>query len=177
MIGTWNARTLLQTGNFENVIIEMKRLKIDILGICDIRLNGQDDFVSGDYSVIYSGGDNGKNEVGIILNTKWAQRVRSHIAHNDRLIMVKLKSVPTDIAIIQVLVYLSTTQANDDGVEEIYEKLEELIKLTNGKENLSMSRVWNYLDAQIIDGITHLIIEGLIEETRSRGRPRMKYIS
>lgn len=37
MIGTWNVRTLLKTGKLENLKIEMKRLKIDILGISEMR--------------------------------------------------------------------------------------------------------------------------------------------
>jgi len=134
MIGTWNVRTLLQTGKLENLKIELKRLKIDILGISEMRWNGQGDFISRDYKVIYSGGYNGRNRVGIILNKKWAQCVKNHIAYDDRLIMIKLKSVPNDITIIQA--YMPTTQVNDEEVEEIYEKIEELISLTKSKENL-----------------------------------------
>lgn len=90
MIETWNVRTLLQTGKLENLKIEMKLFKIDILRISEMRWNGQGDFISGDYRVIYSGGDNGRNGVGIILNKKWAQCVRSYITYDDRLIMIKL---------------------------------------------------------------------------------------
>jgi hypothetical protein len=92
MIGTWNVRTLLQTGKLENLKIEMKRLKIDILGISEMRWNGQGDFISGDYRVIYSGGDNGNNGVGIILNKKWTQCVKSYIAYDDKLIIVTFDS-------------------------------------------------------------------------------------
>lgn len=77
-------------------MIEMKRLKIDILGTCEMRQTKQ--FTSGDYRAIYSGGYNRRNKVGIILNTKWTHCDRSHITDNDRLITVKLKSIPTDIA-------------------------------------------------------------------------------
>lgn len=44
--------------------------------------------------------------------------------------MIKLKSFPNNIDIIQV--YMPTTQASDNEVEEIYEKIKELINLTNG---------------------------------------------
>jgi len=36
-IGTWNVRTLLQIGKLENLKVEIKRLKIDILGISEMR--------------------------------------------------------------------------------------------------------------------------------------------
>lgn len=127
----------------------MKRLKIDILGIIEMRWNGQGDYISEDYRVIYSGGDNGRNGVGIILNKKWAQCLRSYITYNDRLIMIKLKYVPNDIAIIQA--YMPTTQANDEE-EEIYEKIEELISLTNSKENLIIMGDWNAMVGENTDG-------------------------
>ncbi|VVC38692.1 Endonuclease/exonuclease/phosphatase,Reverse transcriptase domain [Cinara cedri] len=133
MIGTRIVRTLLQTGKLDNFKIEMERLKIDILGISEMRWNGQGNFISGDYSVIYSGGDNGRNGVSVILNKKWAQYMRSHISYDDRLILIKLKSVLNDITIIQS--FMPITQANDEEVEEIYKKIEELINLTNSKEN------------------------------------------
>ena len=36
-IGTWNVRTLNQDGKLENVIMKMKRLKLDILGLSEVR--------------------------------------------------------------------------------------------------------------------------------------------
>lgn len=141
-------RTLMQTGKLENLKIAMKRLKIDILRISEMRWNliVIGDLISGDYRVIYSGGDNGRNRVGIILNKNWAQCVSSHIAYdNDILILIKLKSVANDIAIIQA--YIPTSQATDEEVEEIYNKLE-LINLTNGKENLIIMGDWNAIEGK-----------------------------
>ncbi|XP_008178606.1 uncharacterized protein LOC103307918 [Acyrthosiphon pisum] len=64
--------------------------------------------------------------------------------------MIKLKSVPNDIAIIQA--YMPTTQANDEEIEEIYEKIEELISLTNSKENLIIMGDWNAIVGESTDG-------------------------
>ncbi|KAL4148630.1 hypothetical protein QTP88_002810 [Uroleucon formosanum] len=55
--------------------------------------------------------------------------------------MIKLKSVPNDIIIIQV--YMPTTQVNDEEVEVIYEKIKEFISLTNSNENLIIMGDWN----------------------------------
>lgn len=75
------------------------------LGICEMRWN-ECDFISGDYlviyRVIYSGWDNGLNRVDITVNKIWDQYLRSYLIYNDRMIMVKLKSVPNDIVIIQI---------------------------------------------------------------------------
>jgi len=150
MIGTWNVRTLLQTRKLENLKIEMKHLKIDILGISEMRWNGQKDLTSDDYRVINSGVDIGKNGVGIILNTKWANCVKSYIAYNDRLKIIKLKAVPHDITILQE--YMPTIQAREDEVEEIYENLKELIYHTNDMENLIIMGDWNPIVGEHADG-------------------------
>lgn len=45
-IGTWNARTMLQTGKLENVKIEMDKQNIEILGLSETRWGGNGDFRS-----------------------------------------------------------------------------------------------------------------------------------
>lgn len=37
-VATWNVRTLYQAGKLGNAVREMKRLKIDVLGMSEIRL-------------------------------------------------------------------------------------------------------------------------------------------
>ena len=39
-IGTWNVRTLYRAGLLENVVYEMNRAKLDILGLCQTRRTG-----------------------------------------------------------------------------------------------------------------------------------------
>ena len=34
-IGTWNVRTLAQKGKFDNLLLEMKSMNIDILGLAE----------------------------------------------------------------------------------------------------------------------------------------------
>ncbi|XP_025412229.1 uncharacterized protein LOC112684781 [Sipha flava] len=59
-VGTWNVRTLLQTGKLENLKVEMKRLKIDILGVSEMRWLKSGDFWLGEYRIIYSGTEDGR---------------------------------------------------------------------------------------------------------------------
>ena len=37
---TWNVRTLFQNGKFDNVKQEMTRMRINILGMCEVRWTG-----------------------------------------------------------------------------------------------------------------------------------------
>ncbi|KAF0730470.1 craniofacial development protein 2-like [Aphis craccivora] len=51
-LATWNVRTLLQCGKLENLKIEMDKMKIDILGISEMRWPKSGDFWSGDHRII-----------------------------------------------------------------------------------------------------------------------------
>ena len=53
-IGTWNVRTLYQPGKLSNVILEMKRLRINILGVCETRWKGSGKFREGKHTIMYS---------------------------------------------------------------------------------------------------------------------------
>ena len=43
-IGTWNVRSLQQLGKLKNVLMEINRMNIDIMGIAETFYDGADDF-------------------------------------------------------------------------------------------------------------------------------------
>ena len=45
-IGTWNVRSMLAKGKLENVKREMERMKINILGLSEVRWKETGDFMS-----------------------------------------------------------------------------------------------------------------------------------
>ena len=59
-VGTWNVRTMNEKGKLENIKQEMKTLKINVLGLSEVRWKGVGDFVSDDFRIIYSGGKEGR---------------------------------------------------------------------------------------------------------------------
>ena len=67
-IGTWNVRTLLQKGKLDNVDQEMDRMKLNILGLAEVRWKGAGSIKVGSKTLIYSGGDNHERGVGILLH-------------------------------------------------------------------------------------------------------------
>ena len=67
-IASWNVRTLLVKGKLENVKHEIKRLKLNILGMSEVRWTGAGEFDSDGYRVIYSGRDKHERGVSIILD-------------------------------------------------------------------------------------------------------------
>src|ERR1700733_4627280 len=58
-IGTWNVRTLRRPGKLAGVIGEMRKAKLNILGLSEVRWKETGDFISDGFRVIYSGGDSG----------------------------------------------------------------------------------------------------------------------
>ena len=48
----------------------MERTILDILGLCEVRWKGTGDFVSGKCCIIYSGGNERQQGVGIVLGPR-----------------------------------------------------------------------------------------------------------
>ena len=117
-IGTWNVRTLYEKEKFENVQLEMKRLDIDILGLCEVRLTGVGKISTNDYTFIYSCGSEHKNGVGIMMKNYIDKSVSGFWSVSDRVMIVRINGKPFDISIIQV--YAPTLACSDEMIDEFY---------------------------------------------------------
>jgi len=74
-IGTWNVRTMLRAGKLEEVKNIMIEKNIDILGLCETRWQGSNDFNSDEFRIITSGGDvQGQRGVALVMKKKWAKK-------------------------------------------------------------------------------------------------------
>lgn len=132
-IATWNVRTLLQKGKLANVIQEMKRMNIDILGISEMRWNESGRLRTTDnYTVIFSGNNNHSNGVGFILAPNVASKISGYWAVSDRVILVKLKNTKINTSIIQA--YAPTSEASDEKLAEFYQDLEKAKKICKFNE-------------------------------------------
>uniref|UniRef100_A0A8D9ASD9 Craniofacial development protein 2 n=1 Tax=Cacopsylla melanoneura TaxID=428564 RepID=A0A8D9ASD9_9HEMI len=127
-IGTWNVRTLNQDGKTHNAIQEMTRMKIDILGISEMRWLGSGSCVMDDHTVLYSGTSSGIHEygVGMILTKEMAKYISNVVPVSERVMLVQLRATPVDINIIQV--YAPTTDRSDEELEEFYNSVNEVMK-------------------------------------------------
>lgn len=81
-------RSLKQHGKLHNVIKEMRRLDIGVLGISDTKWPGKDRYTTTEGEVLYySGKDNASTEpygVAVLLSKETAKSVRSFIPHSNR---------------------------------------------------------------------------------------------
>ncbi|XP_068081777.1 craniofacial development protein 2-like [Anabrus simplex] len=124
----------------------MDRLKLDIVGISEVRWQEEQDFWSGDYRIINTKSNRGNAGVGLIMNKKIGQRVSYYDQHSERIIVVKIDTKPMPTTIVQV--YVPTSSADDEEIQRMYEEIEELMQYVKGDENLIVMGDWNAVVGQ-----------------------------
>ena len=124
-IGTWNVRTLYGTGRLAQVVAEMKRCQLGILGISEMRWKDSGSMVSDGVSVFYSGGNKHEKGVGILLSQEVSKAMISWEPISDRIITTRLQAQHTKVTIIQG--YAPTNAAIDQDKNEFYEQLQDIL--------------------------------------------------
>ena len=61
--------------------------------------------------------------------------------HSDRLIKIEIQAKPRNLIIVQV--YMPTSESEDDEIENIYEKIENIIKSKKSNKHLIVIGDWN----------------------------------
>ena len=97
-------------------------MRINILGMCEVRWTGAGLITSDEYTVIYSGGHTHERGVGILLDEQRSKCLIGYWTISDRIMLVKLKGKPFDISIIQV--YAPTADKSEEEHEQFYNDLE-----------------------------------------------------
>ncbi|KAL8605837.1 hypothetical protein ACOMHN_051446 [Nucella lapillus] len=128
-IGTWNIRTLYETGKSAQVSREMHRYNLKILGLCETRWNGtgQTRLTSGD-TIIYSGQEEGQPHtygVALLMTPETTRALLSWEPVSPRLLTARYNSKSRKVTIIQC--YAPTNVANADDKEEFYDHLQATI--------------------------------------------------
>ena len=102
-IATWKVITMHQAAKLQNVKEEAIRLKVEILGLPEVRWLGSGKLGSEDHTLIYTGHKKEhKHGVGLLLSNVVARSVIGFHGISDRIIIVKLFSEPFNLSIIQV---------------------------------------------------------------------------
>ena len=119
VITTWNVRTLYQAGKLDNVIQEMKKKKIDILGIAETRWTDSGKIRKDSHTVFYSGGQEHRNGVGIPMKNNITRSIMGYWPISNRIIMAKLQGKPFNINILQKY---APTQDHNEDIEQFMKK-------------------------------------------------------
>ena len=113
---------MYQTGKLENLKKEAKRMKLDVVGVSEVRWTGSGNLNSGGWSFYYSGGARHEAGVRLLLRKKLADAVVGCWQVSERVIMVKIAAKPIGLNVVQV--YAATGDHSDDEVDLFYEHLD-----------------------------------------------------
>lgn len=149
-VGTWNVRTMLRPGKLANVIGEMKRANLNVLGLAETRWREEGDFSSDGIRIIHTGGENGQSGVAILLEEHLARSIAKIERYGSRMIEVKIKAEPMDIVIIQI--YMPTTTHEEEEIDSMYERLEEVLDETKGTDYVIIMGDWNAVVGEGAEG-------------------------
>ena len=105
---------------------EMARVKIDILGISELKWTGMSEFNSDDHYIYYCGKESLiRNGVFLVVNKRVWNAVLGCNLKNERMISVLFQGKPFSIMVIQA--YAPTSNAEEAEVEWFYEDLQDLL--------------------------------------------------
>ena len=118
------------------VIAEMKKYKLDILGVSETKWKGNGAKNVDDCYVVYSGVSDGRAKAGVaVLMTEDTSRfVKSWQCVNERIVVVKMKVGRERLTLVQV--YAPTDGSKVEEKERFYSDLQEVIDKLGRKETL-----------------------------------------
>ena len=117
-------------------------MNINSLGISELKWAGKGEFNSDDPCMYYCGQKSfKKNGVVIIVNKRIQNAVLGCNLKKDRMISIHIQGKPFNTTVIQV--YAPTSNAEEAEVEQFYEDLQGLLKLTPQKDVLFITGDWN----------------------------------
>ena len=127
----------MNQGKLDLVKQEMARVNINILGISELKWTGMGEFNSDDHYIYYCEQESlRRNGVAIMVNKRVWNAVLECNLKNDRMISVHFQGRPFNITVIQV--YAPTSNTEEAEVEQFYEDLQDLLKLTPKKMSFSL---------------------------------------
>ena len=130
-IGTWNVRTMYATGKTAQVMKEMRKYQLDILGISECRWTGSGKInTQTGETIIYSGRSDNHHSNGVaIAMTKGTHKtLYEWTPISDRIITARFWSKYIKTTVIQV--YAPTNDADEDDKESFYDQLQKVVDKT-----------------------------------------------
>ena len=124
------------------VVKQMARVNINILGTSELKWTVMGEFSSDDYYIYYCWQESlRRNGVATMVNKRVRNAVLGCNLKNDRMISVRFQGKPFSITVIQV--YALTSNAEEAEVEQFYEDLQDLLELPPKKDVLFIIWDWN----------------------------------
>ena len=113
-------------------MLEMNRMRISCLGLCEVRWTGNEQFEKDDKTIIYLGGCGHNNGVALLMDKTFTKSILSYLPKADRLLLVKLKANPFNINLI--VAYAPAAEADESVLEMFNKNLDDLYKNCKSQE-------------------------------------------
>uniref|UniRef100_A0A8D8SJ40 Craniofacial development protein 2 n=2 Tax=Cacopsylla melanoneura TaxID=428564 RepID=A0A8D8SJ40_9HEMI len=148
-IGTWNVNSMLELGKAHNIVQEMKRLDIKILGISESRWKESGSRVVQDTTIYYSGSSESSNlhGVAIAIDKSLKNTVKHFLPVSPRVLVLQLNACKRNLNLIQV--YAPTADKEEEELENFYKDIDTAMRVTKGAD---VTIVLGDLNAKVGEG-------------------------
>ncbi|KAJ4440072.1 hypothetical protein ANN_08204, partial [Periplaneta americana] len=120
-----------ELSELENLKEEMRRNRMDVMGISEVKWKNSGELVSDEFKLFYSNGECKESHgVGVLLGPRVKDKVISVLYVDDQVIMVRLQGKKMNLLLVQV--YMPHSGLVDEEVEESYDKIEEIVEKKKG---------------------------------------------
>ncbi|XP_022186058.2 craniofacial development protein 2-like [Nilaparvata lugens] len=114
---------MLQAGKMAEISNKVKRCKMDVVALQEVRWKGSGRIDKKDYSVLYSGNEEraGRHGTAFIINAKVRHRLLAFWPVSERMCKIRIKGRFRNLTII--FAYAPTEEATDEDKDTFYESL------------------------------------------------------
>ena len=142
-IGSWNIRTLYQAGKLTNVVNEMIRYKLDILGLSEVRWDnaGEHKLQTGQkllYSGVQTQTPTHTHGVGLLISKQAQSSLISWTPHGPRILEATFKTQHKKIKLKIIVGYAPINDASDEDKDNYYDQLEHICNKNKSSKELVM---------------------------------------
>ena len=143
-IGNWNVRTMYSVGKTAQVVREMQRYNLDILGISECRWSGSGRLKTrtGE-TILYSGRDDNIHQSGValVMTKQTAGCLESWMPVSDRIMTARFTSRFIKTTVVQV--YAPTNEADEETKNSFYDMLQKVTDEIPRHDMIMMMGDWN----------------------------------